>query len=285
MRLVQFQYNSRSAAHFGVELLEEDVIVDLLETGAKTTMDFLNGGEEMKAKVQRAIDSKRFRVPRSEVILLAPITGPDKVLCIGMNYKDHCEEQGAPVPTEPVVFNKFPSCIAGPTDPLPYPEVTKELDWEVELAIVIGKRCKNISEGDALDHILGFTVAHDVSARDWQMKRNGGQWLVGKAMDCFSPIGPAIVTPDELGDPHNLGIRCTVNGVTKQNSNTNQLVFNTEKIVAWCSKLFTLLPGDLILTGTPPGVGVFMKPPEFLKKGDVVECSIDGIGTVKNTVV
>ncbi len=149
-----------------------------------------------------------------------------------------------------------------------FDEVTsfvKELDWEVELAIVIGKRGKSISESNAAGHIFGFTTAHDVSARDWQLKKNGGQWLVGKTMDGFCPLGPAIVTADEVGDPHKLGVRCLVNGVTKQSSNTDQLVFNTQQIVAWVSKFFTLLPGDVILTGTPPGVGVFMKPPQFLK--------------------
>ena len=182
-----------------------------------------------------------------------------------MNYKDHCEEQGAPIPKEPVVFNKFPSTIVGPFDNLPYPEISKELDWEVELVIVIGKSGFNIPENKAADHIFGYTVAHDVSARDWQLRRNGGQWLLGKSMNAFCPIGPCITTPDEIGDPHNLNLKCSVNGVTKQNSNTKQLVFNCYQIVAWCSQFCTLLPGDLILTGTPPGVGCFMKPPQFLK--------------------
>ena len=155
-----------------------------------------------------------------------------KVLCIGMNYKDHCEEQGAPIPKEPLVFNKFPSCVVGPTADLPKPKCTEELDWEVELCVVIGKNTFNVSKEEALDHVYGFTTAHDVSARDWQLKRftteltnsyllikyfrNGGQWLLGKAMDAFAPIGPAIVTKEEVGDPHNLNLSCTVNGQIKQ---------------------------------------------------------------------
>ena len=204
------------------------------------------------------------KVSLKEINLLAPITQPDKVICVGMNYKDHCEEIGAPIPKEPVVFNKFPSCIIGPNDDIHYPEISKELDWEVELVIVIGKTGFNISESQAADYIFGYTVAHDVSARDWQRK-NGGQVLLGISMDAFCPLGPCIVTLDEVGDPHNLNLKCLVNGVVKQNSNTQNLVFDTNQIVSWCSKFFTLLPGDLILTGTPPGVGFGMKPPQYLK--------------------
>jgi len=136
-----------------------------------------------------------------------------------------------------------------------------------------------------MQHVFGYTTAHDVSARDWQLKRNGGQWLIGKTMDDFCPLGPALVTVDEIGDPHNLDLQCVVNGVTKQDSNTRQLIFKTEELIAWLTQFFTLLPGDVILTGTPPGVGIFKKPPEFLKRGDVVECTIEKIGTTRNTVI
>lgn len=163
--------------------------------------------------------------------------------------------------------------------------MTQELDWEVELAVVIGKKGKNIPSSSAAEYIFGYSVAHDVSARDWQMKRNGGQWLLGKTGDGYCPMGPCVITADELGDPHNLKLSCTVNGVIKQNSNTNQLVHNVYDCVAWLSRFCTLLPGDVILTGTPPGVGVFAKPPQFLKKGDVVECQIEKIGTIRNQVI
>ncbi|CAL8105211.1 unnamed protein product [Orchesella dallaii] len=220
-----------------------------------------------------------------DVILLPPVSGMDKVVCVGMNYKDHCEEQNVPVPKEPIFFSKFSSSVVGPKDSIPYPDVTQELDYEVELAVVIGKKGKNIPRDKALDYVLGYTVAHDVSARDWQLKKNGGQWLIGKTMDAFCPIGPWIVTKSDIADLYNLGIRCRVNGETKQDSNTGQLVHRVENVIELLSKFVTLLPGDIILTGTPPGVGVFAKPPFFLKRGDKVECEIDEIGCIENKII
>uniref|UniRef100_A0A8B9S6Y8 Fumarylacetoacetate hydrolase domain containing 2A n=1 Tax=Apteryx owenii TaxID=8824 RepID=A0A8B9S6Y8_APTOW len=214
---------------------------------------------------RRAQESGRHRVPRAEVTLLAPVTGPDKVICVGLNYKDHCREQGVKIPQEPVIFSKFPSAIAGPFDDIAHPAESGEVDWEVELAFVIGKKGKRIAEAAALDHVAGFTVANDVSARDWQMKRNGRQWLLGKTFDTFCPLGPALVTKDAVADFDNLGLRCSVNGEVVQSGNTSQLVFKVPQLVAWVSRFVTLLPGDVFLTGTPPGVGVFRKPPVFLK--------------------
>jgi len=246
----------------------------------------LEGGEGLLAAAAGVVaDPGSRKLPLDGVKLKAPITDPGKVLCVGMNYVDHCLEQGMPIPKEPVIFSKFATSIAGDGDPIPLASEVHELDFEVELVIVIGKRTKRVAEADALAHVAGFTVAHDVSARDWQLKKNGGQWLLGKAMDAYAPIGPAIVTTDEIGDPHALGIRCFLNGASVQDSNTAQMVFKTEAIVAWISKFVTLLPGDVILTGTPPGVGCFRKPPLFLKPGDVVTCEIDGIGAITNTVV
>uniref|UniRef100_A0A8C4QJ35 Fumarylacetoacetate hydrolase domain containing 2A n=1 Tax=Eptatretus burgeri TaxID=7764 RepID=A0A8C4QJ35_EPTBU len=161
----------------------------------------------------------------------------------------------------------------------------QELDWEVELAFVIGKKGKHIQEDRAMEHVAGFAVSHDVSARDWQMKRNGRQWLLGKTFDSFCPLGPALVTKIGLSDPHKLGICCRVNGQVMQESNTEQMVFKTEFLVSWVSRFVTLYPGDVFLTGTPPGVGVFRKPPVFLKRGDTVECEIDEIGKITNKVV
>lgn len=182
--------------------------------------------------------------------------------------------------------SKFPTSLIASGDPLPCPEEVKELDFEVELAIVIGKEGRRIPVEKAMEYVAGFTVAHDVSARDWQLKKNGGQWLLGKAIDGFAPIGPAIVTPDEVGDVHNLRLKCIVNGEVMQDGNTKELVHKTEACVAWISKLITLKPGDLILTGTPPGVGCFRKPvPIWLKVGDVVTVEIEKIGSITNTVV
>ena len=189
------------------------------------------------------------------------------------------------MPVEPVIFNKFPTSISADGDVIVKPAETQQLDYEVELAIVIGKGGRRISKEAAMSHVAGFTVAHDVSARDWQLKKNGNQWLLGKCGDGYSPLGPAIVTPDEVGDVHNLRLRCIVNGVALQDGNTNTLVHKTEAIIAWASKFMTLKAGDVILTGTPPGVGCFRKPPIWLQAGDVVTCEIENIGSITNTVV
>ncbi|CAG0887636.1 unnamed protein product [Cyprideis torosa] len=269
---------------------QHDLVLDLTEINPslpKTWKDVLDLQKwddvlEISKKSEEFISRS---VPVSSVELLAPITGMDKVVCVGMNYRDHCEEQGAPIPTEPIIFSKFASCVVGPYEDIPYPQMTESLDWEVELVIVIGKAGKNISVSDAMKHVLGFTVANDLSARDWQLQRNGGQFLLGKAMDAFCPIGPCIVTPDEALDIRNKCLRCLVNGVVKQESNTSQMIFQTEQIIEFCSRFFTLLPGDLILTGTPPGVGIFRNPSERINVGDVVECEIEGIGSIRNRFV
>ncbi|XP_038070646.1 fumarylacetoacetate hydrolase domain-containing protein 2-like [Patiria miniata] len=287
MRLVQFQCGGRMSV--GAELGKGGDVVDFCAGDASIPSNmktFVEGGQQMLDAAKQVISSGKHVLKRETVTLRAPINNCDKVLCVGMNYREHCIEQNVPIPTEPIFFSKFASTIVASGDDIIYPDVTEELDWEVELVIVIGKNGKNIQESDAMDHVIGYTVAHDVSARDWQLKKNGGQWLLGKTMDTFCPVGPAIVTKEEISDPHNLGIRCRVNGETRQNSNTNELVFNTMQLIAFISRLLTLRAGDLILTGTPSGVGVFRKPkPIFLKRGDVVECEIDEIGTISNKVV
>lgn len=285
MRFVQFQWNGRLAV--GVEESEGGDIIDVTEIDPNVPhnmKDFIAGGQNNLLAAKNAVNSGHFRLKRENIQIIAPITNAEKVLCVGMNYKDHCEEQGAPVPEEPVIFSKFNSAVIGPTDNIPYPDVTEKLDWEVELAIVIGRTAKNVKEEKAMDHVFGFTVAHDVSARDWQFK-NGGQFLLGKSMDGFCPLGPAIVMKEDLRDPHNLKLWTRVNGVIKQDGNTNQLVFKTPQLVSFISRFMTLKPGDVILTGTPPGVGVFRKPPEFLKRGDIVEVGIEEIGTLRNKIV
>ncbi|XP_022110460.1 fumarylacetoacetate hydrolase domain-containing protein 2-like [Acanthaster planci] len=287
MRLVQFQYAGRAGV--GVELGQGGDIVDLCagDPNIPSNMkNFVKEGQIMLDAAKQVVLSGKHVLKRTEVNLRAPINDCDKVLCVGMNYREHCIEQKVPIPTEPIFFSKFASSIVASGDDIIYPDVTDELDWEVELVIVIGKNGKNIKESNAMDHVIGYTVAHDVSARDWQLKKNGRQWLLGKTMDTFCPLGPAIVTKDEISDPHNLGIRCRVNGDIRQDSNTNELVFNTMQLIAFISRLLTLQAGDLILTGTPSGVGVFRKPkPIYLQRGDVVECEIDEIGTISNKIV
>lgn len=289
MRLVQFHRNGgEGGIRVGVEQAEGLGVVDLMafDPSMPSTMKgLLELGDKGIECAQRALSSGQHVLDRSNIKLLSPILAPEKVVCVGMNYRDHCLEQNAPIPIEPIIFSKFPNVITGPYDDIILPSESQEVDWEVELAFVIGRSGKHIKEADALSYVAGFTVANDVSARDWQMKRNGKQWLLGKTFDTFCPLGPALVTTDAVKDPHNLGIRCLVNGDTVQSSNTDQMIFTTAQIIAWVSRFVTLTPGDVFLTGTPPGVGVFRKPPVYLKKGDVVECQIDQIGSIINKVV
>ncbi|XP_029999187.1 fumarylacetoacetate hydrolase domain-containing protein 2A [Sphaeramia orbicularis] len=291
MRLVQFKRLSDGGGgevRVGVEQGEGLDVVDLkaFDPSMPSTMkELLELGDQGLDRAQRAVASGQCVLKRSDVRLLSPILNPEKVVCVGMNYRDHCLEQNAPIPKEPIIFSKFPSAITGPYDDIVLPSESQEVDWEVELAFVIGRKGKHIKEEDALSHVAGFTVANDVSARDWQMKRNGRQWLLGKTFDSFCPLGPALVTTDAVQEPHRLDIRCLVNGDTVQSSNTDQMIFNTQTLIAWVSKFVTLTPGDVFLTGTPPGVGVFRKPPVFLKRGDVVECHIQQLGSIINKVV
>lgn len=216
--------------------------------------------------------------------LLAPVPDPGKVVCLGLNYRDHAEESGMAIPEEPVLFSKFPSAVVGPGATIELPAVSTQVDYEAELVWVIGKAGRDIPRDRAMDHIGGYTVGHDVSARDWQLNKPGKQWMAGKTFDTFAPIGPALVTVDEVADPHNLGIRLRLNGATMQDSNTSQLIFRADEVISYLSQIFTLEPGDLIFTGTPPGVGMARKPPVWLKDGDVVEVEIDGLGVLKNPV-
>ncbi|KAM4576666.1 fumarylacetoacetate hydrolase domain-containing protein 2A isoform 1-T2 [Odontesthes bonariensis] len=289
MRLVQFRrLGDGDGVRVGVEQGEGLSVVDLkaFDPSMPSTMrELLELGDKGLECARRALASGQCVVDRTHIQLLSPILAPEKVVCVGMNYRDHCLEQNAPIPDEPIIFSKFPSAITGPYDDITLPSESQEVDWEVELAFVIGRRGKRIKEEEALSYVAGFTVANDVSARDWQMKRNGKQWLLGKTFDSFCPLGPALVTTDAVNDPHNLGIRCLVNGDAVQSSNTDQMIFKTAALVAWVSKFVTLTPGDVFLTGTPPGVGMFRNPPAFLKKGDVVECQIDQLGSIINRVV
>ncbi|KAM9266532.1 oxaloacetate tautomerase FAHD2B, mitochondrial-like [Morus bassanus] len=288
MRLVRFRGATGGEPRLGLEEAAGGSLVDLsaAEPALPRSMRaFLESGQRGLATAQRVLESGQHRLPREAVRLLAPVGDPEKVICVGLNYRDHCLEQDVKIPKEPIIFSKFPSAIIGPFDDIVHPEESNEVDWEVELAAVIGKRGRYIEESSALDHIVGFTVANDVSARDWQMRRNGRQWLLGKTFDTFCPLGPALVTKDAVADIHNLSIRCSVNGRLMQDSSTSQLIFRLPKLIAWVSRFVTLVPGDILLTGTPPGVGVFRKPPVFLKRGDEVRCEIEELGTICNKVV
>jgi len=219
------------------------------------------------------------------VELLAPIPDPQKVICIGLNYADHARESGVAPPPEPVLFNKFPTAVVGPEAPIVLPSCSDQVDYEAELVVVIGRGGRNIAREQALSHVAGYCPGHDVSARDWQLKKPGGQWLLGKSFDSFAPFGPALVTTDEAGDPGQLRIQMRVNGQTLQDSSTNQLIFPIDHLIAYISQVCTLVPGDVIFTGTPPGVGMARKPPIFLKPGDVAEVEVEGLGVLRNPVV
>lgn len=225
------------------------------------------------------------RVPLEDVTLMAPVRNPSKIIAIGLNYMDHVRESGGSVPQIAIMFAKYPSAIIGPGDPIRWsPDVTAKVDYEAELALVIGKTAAKVSEADAYDHIAGYMNCHDVSARDLQLDR-GDQWIMGKSLDTFCPLGPYLVTRDEVPDPHNLGIRCLVNGEAMQDSNTKELIFKIPYLIAYLSRGITLLPGDVITTGTSHGVGAFRTPPVFLKHGDVVTVEVEGLGQLVNPCI
>lgn len=216
-------------------------------------------------------------VDRSNLRLGPPVGRTPKYLAIGLNYADHAAETGMPVPSEPLIFSKATSCISGPDDPISLPEHATKVDYEVELAFVIGTRGTQISEEDAMDYVAGYCLANDVSERAWQ-KETSGQWIKGKSLDGFGPLGPWLVTKDEIPDPHNLSVYLDVNGERRQESNTNQLIFSIPQIISTITRYMTLEPGDVIATGTPSGVGWGKKPPIFLKAGDKIRLGIEGLG-------
>lgn len=223
-------------------------------------------------------------LPLDQLTILAPLVRPSKVICIGTNYADHAREMGGQPPDTPVVFSKFASAIIGPEQPIQLPAIAAHVDYEAELVVVIGQPGKNISRANALDHVFGYSCGNDVSSRDWQKGRPGGQWLLGKTFDTFAPLGPTIVTKDEIADPHNLSIRLRLNGNMMQDSNTSQMIFPIDQLIEHLSKFCMLEPGDLIFTGTPAGVGAGREPQVFLKAGDRVEVEIENVGLLANDV-
>jgi 2-keto-4-pentenoate hydratase/2-oxohepta-3-ene-1,7-dioic acid hydratase in catechol pathway len=212
-----------------------------------------------------------------------PVPRPQKILAVGLNYRSHAEETGATPPDEPGIFAKLPSALAGPTDDIVVPEGRTSVDWEAELVFVIGRRGRSIPEADAWSYVAGVTCGQDVSDREEQF-RGIKQFTMAKSFDTYAPIGPVLVTPDELPNPDDVAIRCSVDGEVMQDSRTNDLIFAVPEIVAWASRICTLEPGDLVFTGTPAGVGNGMKPPRFLRPGNVVETEIEGVGTMRNRV-
>ncbi|MFC0513238.1 fumarylacetoacetate hydrolase family protein [Mucilaginibacter angelicae] len=218
------------------------------------------------------------------VRLGSPIARPSKLVCIGLNYADHAKETNAPLPPEPVIFMKSTTAIVGPFDDIMIPKNSVKTDWEVELAVVIGKKASYVEEAEAMDYVAGYVLHNDVSEREFQLERNG-TWDKGKGCDTFAPLGPFLATPDEIADPHNLRLWLKVNGETMQDGTTSNFIFNLPHLISYTSQFMTLLPGDIISTGTPAGVGLGMKPPIYLKAGDVVELGIEGLGESKQNLV
>ena len=246
---------------------------------ARTTHDRLVSDQRAFAEAR----DNGWLVRSQDAYWHAPVPRPGKVICIGLNYRDHAAESNMPIPETPVVFSKFSTCVIAPGEPVVLPSTSQQVDYEAELAVVIGRRAKHVSADRAYDYVLGYTAFNDISARDFQFK--DGQWQRGKSCDTFAPMGQTIVTTDMIPDPHNLSIKLVLNGQTMQDSNTNQLIFGVPALIEFLSQSITLEPGDVIATGTPPGVGFARKPPVFLKPGDQMEVLIDVIGGVGNPVV
>jgi 2-keto-4-pentenoate hydratase/2-oxohepta-3-ene-1,7-dioic acid hydratase in catechol pathway len=283
MKLVRFETGD-GGVRLGAVRGESVVALDGIRAEFPTLRSIIDGGAVALQKVRRFVEAAASTVTMEDVRLLAPVERPGKYLAIGMNYQRHLEEAarlGVAAPKQQLWFNKQTSCISGPYDNID-PGVTEKLDYEVELGVVIGALAKGVKEADAKDHVFGYFVANDVSARDWQF--HSPTFTVGKSFDTHGPIGPWIVTADEIPDPHGLPLRCLVNGQIRQESNTRHMIFTIWQQIAYLSSAFTLESGDLVATGTPEGVGVGMQPPQFLQPGDVIRCEIDGIGAIENKV-
>lgn len=282
MRLISV----RSPAGERVGIAVEDhwaPIEEIVPDGPRTIMDLLADSERHIPAIRDAIVDEAAGAwrPLAETELLAPVPRPGKVVAIGRNYKEHAAEEGADPPSAPLIFAKWPSSVIGHDAEIRWdPQLAGQVDYEAELAVVIGRRARGVTTRDALDYVLGYTCLDDISARDLQF--GDGQWVRGKSLDTFCPMGPWIVTTDEIPDPQGLAIRCLVDGEVLQDANTAQMFFGVAEIVSYCSRSFTLEPGDVIATGTPAGVGAFRTPPRFLADGERVAVEIEGVGRLEN---
>jgi 2-keto-4-pentenoate hydratase/2-oxohepta-3-ene-1,7-dioic acid hydratase in catechol pathway len=284
MKLVTF--TTENDARLGV--VRDDRVVDLASASngclPSDMLTFLQQGEAAMQLARDVEKSATASLPLTEVTLLAPVPNPSKVVAMGLNYMDHCREQNIEPPKEPIIFAKFPSAVVGPGAAIRWdPALTQQVDYEAELAVVMGRTARRVSAAGALDYVAGYTICNDVSARNLQF--GDGQWVRGKSLDTFCPLGPWLVTRDEIPDPHDLAIRCTVNDDVLQDSTTAEVIFRVDQLIEFISHAFSLLPGDVIATGTPDGVGVFRSPQIFLKDGDVVTVEIEGLGQLTNPCI
>jgi acylpyruvate hydrolase len=288
MKLVTFRHEGRVAIGAAEQVAGESRIVDL-RTGDPTLpadlIQFLGAGPDAFRRAAAVVASATPSqwLNSQNVELMAPIPRPGKIICIGANYREHIVESGASVPEYPIVFAKYHNTVIGPNDPIVIPRVTEQVDYEGELGVVIGRSARNVQLPNALDHVAGYLAMNDVSARDYQSR--GSQWTLGKSFDTFLPMGPALVTADEVPDPQALNLKVTVGGQVLQESNTRYMIFPVAQLIAYLSEVMTLEPGDVIATGTPSGVGAARVPPRWLKPGDIVNVEISGIGRLANPVV
>ena len=281
MKLIRF--GSINAEKPGVQL-DNGIKLDVSAFTDDYNEEFFGSNGTEKLKKWLELNQGSCPVVGDDIRLGSPLSRPSKIVCVGLNYAKHAAESGMDIPQEPVLFFKATSAIVGPFDDIVIPKGSTKTDWEVELALVIGKKASYVSEKDAMNHIAGYVLHNDISERNFQIERSG-QWVKGKSCDTFAPIGPFIATPDEIGDPNNLNLWLKLNGEEMQNSSTSDFIFNIQFVVSYISQFMTLLPGDVISTGTPFGVGLGLNPPKYLKDGDVVELGIEGLGISKQTCV
>jgi len=282
MKLIRF--GARGEEKPGLQL-EDGSWIDASGFGMDWDSEFFADPAQLE-RLKSWLDENEASAPRvsSETRLGSAVARPGKLICIGLNFSDHAEEAGMPIPEEPIVFFKATSAIVGPNDPVAIPRDSEKTDWEVELAFVVGKKASYVTEDEALEYVAGYVLHNDYSEREFQLER-GGQWVKGKSCDTFAPLGPFVATSDEIADPENLGMWLKVNGETKQDGNSSKLIFGIAHLVSYLSRFMTLEPGDVVSTGTPPGVGMGFNPPQFMKKGDVVELGIEGLGSSSQTAV
>lgn len=290
MKIVTFKDTENSEKYRIGALISENEIADLTSLagkkslGAAEILSCFDLENEFFGKAESVMKTDDLpKINRDEIEICAPVPRPSKIICIGLNYRDHAEESGAEIPKSPIIFSKFSQCAIGANEAILLPKKSEQVDYEAELAFVVGRRAKNVSKENAMDYVFGYTNFNDVSARDFQFA--DGQWTRGKSCDTFAPFGEFVATKDEIKDPHNLRIQFRLNGETLQNSNTGELIFKIPELIEFLSRSITLEPGDVIATGTPPGVGFARKPPVFLKDGDTAEVEIEGLGILRNRVL
>jgi 2-keto-4-pentenoate hydratase/2-oxohepta-3-ene-1,7-dioic acid hydratase in catechol pathway len=282
MKFVTFEH---AAGRVEAGVLASDKVISLTQAGFPDVLAVCAGGPEGRARIERCVANPATgsTFALSSVRLLAPIPRPPKLICVGLNYRDHAAETRLEIPTIPVIFAKFSNVVIGPGQPIVLPRNSRKPDYEAEFMFVIGPGGRHIAAEDWKKHVFGYTVFNDVTARDYQMATS--QWIMGKTFDTFAPMGPALVSADEISDPHALDIRLAINGETMQHSNTRELIFKIPDLIAHLSSVVTLEPGDVVATGTPAGVGFTRKPPRYLKPGDEVVVSIEGLGELHNPVI